>query len=85
MGKNLRDLLTFITLSAKLTTGYGGLLILSTLLLLELTELQRIEQLYIFFQLYTATGMRGDEHACIEQMLYKQMIYMTEQETWYAI
>ena len=45
MGKNLRDLLTFITLSTELTTGYGGLLILSTLLLLELTELQRIEQL----------------------------------------
>ena len=40
MGVNLRDLLIFITLSDELTTGYVGLLILPTLLLFELTELQ---------------------------------------------
>ena len=40
MGVNLRDLLIFITLSDELTTGYAGLLILPTLLLFELTELQ---------------------------------------------
>ena len=43
MGVNLRDLLIFITLSDELTTGYVGLLILPTLLLFELTELQRRE------------------------------------------
>ena len=44
MGVNLRDLLIFITLSDELTTGYAGLLILTTtLLLFELTELQRRE------------------------------------------
>ena len=41
MGVNLRDLLIFITLSDELTTGYAGLLILPTLLLFELTELQQ--------------------------------------------
>ena len=41
MAVNLSDLQTFVTVSDELTTGYAGLLTLSTLLLLELTELQR--------------------------------------------
>ena len=52
MGVNLSDLLTFVTLSDELTAGYAGLLTLSTLLLLKLTELQRIEQLRMFLQLH---------------------------------
>ena len=61
---NLSDLLIFVTLSDKLTTGYAGLLTLSTLLLLKLTELQRIEQLWMFLQLRKAIGGTGDERAC---------------------
>ena len=44
---NLEDLLIFITLSDELTTGYTGLITLSTLLLLEQIELQRIERLWM--------------------------------------
>ena len=44
--------------------GYTGLLILSTLLLIKMTELQRIEQLQMFLQLRTAIERTGDEDAC---------------------
>ena len=64
MEVNLRDLLISVTLSDELTTVYAGLLTLSTLLLLELTELQRIEQLQMFLQLRTAIGGTWDEHVC---------------------
>ena len=47
---NLKDLLIFLTLSHELTIGYAALLNLSTLLLLEPTELQRIELLRMFLQ-----------------------------------
>ena len=36
---NLKDLLILVTLSDELTTGHAGLLTLSTLPLLELTEI----------------------------------------------
>ena len=58
VGVNLRDLLILVTLSVELTTGYAGLLTLSTLLILKLTE--RIEQLQMFSQLRTAIGGTGD-------------------------
>ena len=64
VGVNLRDSLIFIILSDELKMGYTGLLILSTLLLIEMTELQRIEQLQMFLQLHTAIERAGDEHAC---------------------
>ena len=60
---NLRDLLIFVTLSDELTTGYSGLLTLSTLLLLERTELQCVEQLRVFLQLRTAIGGTGEKQA----------------------
>ena len=61
VGVNLRDSLIFIILSDELKMGYTGLLIL---LLIEMTELQRIEQLQMFLQLRTAIERAGDEHAC---------------------
>ena len=64
VGINLRDSLTFIILSDELKMGYTGLLILSTLLLIEMTELQRIQQLQMFLQLPTAVERAGDKHAC---------------------
>ena len=64
---NLRDLLTFITFSDELTIGYGGFVIFSTLLLLELTELQRLEQLRRFLQLRIVIGGIEDKHACDTQ------------------
>ena len=64
MGVNLRDSLIFIILSDELKTRYTGLLILVTLLLLAMTELQHIEQLQMFLQLHTAVERTGDEHAC---------------------
>ena len=64
MGVSLSDLLIFVTLSDELTTGYAGLLTLSTLLLLELTELQRIEQLRMFLHLRKAIGGTGDKRVC---------------------
>ena len=64
MGVSLGDLLIFVTLSDELTTGYAGLLTLSTLLLLELTELQPIDQLRMFLQLCKAIGGTGDERVC---------------------
>ena len=63
MGVNLSDLLIFV-ISDELTTGYVGLLTLSTLLLLELTELQRIEQLRMFLHLRKAIGGTGDKRVC---------------------
>ena len=63
MGVNLRDSLIFKILSDELKMGYTGLLILSTLLLIKMTELQRIEQLQMFLQLLTAIERAGDEHA----------------------
>ena len=66
MQMNLKDLLIFLTLSHELTIGYAALLNLSTLLLLELTELQRIELLRMFLQLRKALGGTGDERACDE-------------------
>ena len=66
VGVNLRDSLIFIILSDELKMDYTGLLILSTLLLIELTELERIEQLQMFLQLRTAIERAGDEHACNE-------------------
>ena len=54
MGVNLRDLLIFVALSDDLTTVYSRLLTLSTLPLLELTELQRLR---MFLQLRTATDV----------------------------
>ena len=54
MGVNLRDLLIFVAPSDDLARGYSGLLTLSTLPLLELTELQHIERLRMFLQLRTA-------------------------------
>lgn len=53
---SLRDLLTFITLSDEIITAYTSLLMLSTLLLLERTVLQRIKRLQVFLQLRTAKG-----------------------------
>ena len=64
VGVNLRDLVIFVTLSDELTTGYSDLLTLSILILLELTELQRIERLRMFLQLHRAIGGTADEHAC---------------------
>ena len=64
VGVNLRDSLIFIILSDELKMGYTGLLILSTLLLIKMTELKRIEQLQMFLQLRTAIERAGDEHAC---------------------
>ena len=64
MGVNLRHLLIFITLSGELRRGYESLQILSALLLHEMTELQRIEQLRMSLQLRTAIGRTGDKHAC---------------------
>ena len=64
---NLRDLLTFITFSDELTIGYGGFVIFSTLLLLDLTELQRLEQLRRLLQLRIAIGRIEDKHACDTQ------------------
>ena len=64
VGVNLRDSLIFIILSDELKMGYTGLLILSTLLLIKMTELKRIEQLQMFLQLRTAIKRLGDEHAC---------------------
>ena len=64
MGVNLSDLLILVTLSDELTTGCAGLLTLSTLLLLKLTELPCIEQLQMFLQLHRAIGGTGDERAC---------------------
>ena len=64
MGVNLRDLLIFVTLSHELTTGYASLLTLSTLLLLQLTELQRIERLRMFLQLRKVIGGTCNERAC---------------------
>ena len=64
MGVNLRDLLIFVTLLHELRKGYAGLPTLSTLLLLELTELQHVEQLRMFLQLRTTIEGTGDEHAC---------------------
>ena len=61
---NLRDLLIFVTLSHELTIGYAGLLTLSTLLLLELRELQHIEGLQMFLQLCKTIGGTGDKNAC---------------------
>ena len=49
VGVNLRDSLIFIILSDELKMGYTGLLILSTLLLIKMTELQHIEQLQCFY------------------------------------
>ena len=46
------------------TTGYTGLLTLSTLLLLERTKLKDIEQLRMFLQLRTAMGGTGEKQAC---------------------
>ena len=60
---NLRDLLIFVTLSDELTTGYSGFLTLSTLLLLERTELQCVERLRVFLQLRTAIGGTGEKQA----------------------
>ena len=53
---SLRDLLTFITLSDEIITACASLLMLSTLLLLERTVLQRIKRLQVFLQLRTAKG-----------------------------
>ena len=64
VGVNLRDSLMFIILSDELKMGYAALLILSTLLLLEMRELQRIEQLKMFLQLHTAIERAGEKHAC---------------------
>ena len=66
VGVNLRDSLIFIVLSDELKMDYTGLPILSTLLLIELTELERIEQLQMFLQLRTAIERARDEHACNE-------------------
>ena len=63
-GVNLRDSLIFIILSDELKMGYTGLLILSTLLLIKMTELQRTEQLQMFLHLRTAIERAGKEHAC---------------------
>ena len=54
----------FVTLSDELTTKYTGLLTLTTLLLLERTELQRIERLQMFLQLHTTIGGTGEKLAC---------------------
>ena len=64
LGVNLGHLLIFVTLSYKLTTGYTGLLTLSTLLLLERTELQRIERLHMFLQLRRTIGETGEKQEC---------------------
>ena len=64
VGVNLKDLLIFVALSHELTTGHAGLLTLSTLLLLELTDIQCIEQLWMFLQLSKTIGGTGDESAC---------------------
>ena len=64
MRVNLRDLVIFVTLSDELTTGYSDLLTLSILILLELTELQRIERSRMFLQLRRAIGGTADENAC---------------------
>ena len=64
MSVRLRDLLIFVTLSDELTTRYSGLLTLSTLLLLELTELQRIKGLKIFYSYVQQYEKTGEEQAC---------------------
>ena len=64
---NLRDLLIFVTLSDELATGYAGLLTLSTLLLLEPTELQSIERLRMFLQLRKAIGGRCKVPITVQQ------------------
>ena len=64
MGVNIRELLIFVTLSHELAIGYAGLLTLSTLLLFELTELQRIERLRMFLQLRETIRRTRDERAC---------------------
>ena len=61
---NLGDFLIFVTLSDELTTEYTGLLTLTTLLLLEQIELQRIERLQMFLQLHTTIGVTGEKLAC---------------------
>ena len=61
---NLGDLAIFVTLSDELTTEYPCLLTLSTLLLLELAELQRIERSRMFLQLCAAIGGPGWKQAC---------------------
>ena len=81
VGVNLRDSLIFIILSDELTTRYTVLLILSTLLLLELTELQRIERLQMFLQLRTAIGGTGDEHACKGQGVLQTKDLRDKQQT----
>ena len=50
-------------LSDELTAGYTGLRTLSTLLLLERTELQCIEQLRMLLQLCAAIGETGEKRA----------------------
>ena len=61
---NLGHLLIFVTLSYELRTGYTGLLTLSTLLLLERSELQRIERLHMFLQLHRTIGGTGEKQEC---------------------
>ena len=72
VGVNLRDSLIFIILSDELKMGYTGLLILSTLLLIKMTELQRIEQLQMFLQLHTAI----DKHACNGPGVLQTKVYI---------
>ena len=82
MGVNLRDLLIFVTLSDELITEYSGFLTLSALLLLELTELQRIERLRMFLQLRTAIGGTGEEQVYDgPDVTQTEKIYMTNKET----
>ena len=82
MGVNLRDLLIFVTLSDELITGYSGFLTLSALLLLELTELQRIERLRMFLQLRTAIGVTGEEQVYDgPDVTQTEKIYVTNKET----
>ena len=82
MGVNLRDLLIFVTLSDELITGYSTFLTLSTLLLLELTELQRIERLRMFLQLRTAIGGAGEEQVYDgPDVTQTERIYVTNKET----
>ena len=64
MGVSLSNLMIFVTPSDELTTRYTSLLTLSTLLLLELTELQRVEQLRMFLHLRKAIGRTGDKRIC---------------------
>ena len=83
MGVNLRDLLIFVTLSDELITEYSGFLTLSALLLLELTELQRIERLRMFLQLRTAIGGKGEEQVYDgPDVTQTEKIYVTNKETY---